>query len=120
MWTKKPALVPLRVVPEWVTGLKGLTLPDIVAAVVDHSGHILLQRREALLFAHFGLTGPVVPSYSYGNYPRKSCWSMTVRIRATFARASNIPIIAGWLIRVGTSGERLPSSTNGAARRDFI
>ena len=56
----KPALVPLRVVPEWVTGLKGLTMPDITAAVVDHSGEILLQRREALLFAHFGLTGPSI------------------------------------------------------------
>ena len=56
----KPALVPLRVVPDWVTGLKGLTMPDIVAAVVDPSGQIMLQRREALLFAHFGLTGPSI------------------------------------------------------------
>lgn len=56
----KPALVPIRVDEEWVTGLKGLTLPDVSATVVDETGHVLLQRREAVLFAHFGLTGPAI------------------------------------------------------------
>jgi predicted Rossmann fold flavoprotein len=56
----KPALVPLRVEAEWVSGLKGLTLPDVLASVHDPSGSKILQRREALLFAHFGLTGPAI------------------------------------------------------------
>src|SRR4051794_2127910 len=50
----RPALVPLRVSADWVAGLKGLTVPDVVAKVDG------LERREALLFAHFGLTGPAI------------------------------------------------------------
>lgn len=56
----RPALVPIRVSADWVAGLAGLTLPDVTAAVVDPSGRRLLERREAVLFAHFGLTGPAV------------------------------------------------------------
>ena len=60
----RPSLVPLRVSPEWVTGLKGLTIPDLLATVRRRSGAKLDERREALLFAHFGLTGPAVPDVS--------------------------------------------------------
>ena len=56
----RPALVPIRVDAGWVPGLKGLTVPDVDAAVFDPTGRNLLQRREALLFAHFGLTGPAI------------------------------------------------------------
>jgi predicted Rossmann fold flavoprotein len=57
----RPALVPLRVEGEWVAGLKGLTLPDVVASVREaSSGRLLQERREAVLFAHFGLTGPAI------------------------------------------------------------
>jgi predicted Rossmann fold flavoprotein len=56
----RPALVPLRVAAEWVPGLKGLTLPDVRAAVHGPIGPALLDRREAVLFAHFGLTGPAI------------------------------------------------------------
>jgi len=56
----KPALVPVRVADAWVAGLKGLTLADVVASVHDSSSRMLHQRREAVLFAHFGLTGPAI------------------------------------------------------------
>jgi len=56
----KPALVPLRVAADWVPSLKGLSLPDVVAAVSTARGELLQQRREALLFAHFGLSGPSI------------------------------------------------------------
>lgn len=56
----RPALVPIRVEADWVTALKGLTVPDVLAAIVDPSGVRRLERREALLFAHFGLTGPSI------------------------------------------------------------
>ena len=56
----RPALVPLRMEAEWVAGLRGLTVPDVLAAVSAASGPPLLARREALLFAHFGLTGPAI------------------------------------------------------------
>ena len=56
----RPALVPIRVAAAWVPGLKGLTVPDARASVVGPSGPALTQRREAVLFAHFGLTGPAI------------------------------------------------------------
>ena len=56
----RPALVPLRVAPEWVADLRGITLPDVVASVHAADGALLQQRREAVLFAHFGLTGPAI------------------------------------------------------------
>ena len=56
----RPALVPIRVDADWVPGLKGLTLPDVVASVHGPGGPALIERREAVLFAHFGLTGPAI------------------------------------------------------------
>ncbi|APW63394.1 NAD(P)/FAD-dependent oxidoreductase [Paludisphaera borealis] len=56
----RPALVPLRIVPEWPLTLKGLTLSDVVASVHGPSGPPLQQRREAVLFTHFGLSGPAI------------------------------------------------------------
>jgi predicted Rossmann fold flavoprotein len=56
----RPALVPIRVVPEWVASLKGLSLPDVVASVHERGGKELHRRREAILFAHFGLSGPAI------------------------------------------------------------
>ena len=56
----RPALVPIRVDAEWVPTLKGLTVPDVSASIRANGGPALLERREALLFAHFGLTGPAI------------------------------------------------------------
>jgi predicted Rossmann fold flavoprotein len=56
----RPALVPLRVAADWVAGLKGLTVMDVRAAIRGPSGPIGLERRESMLFAHFGLTGPAI------------------------------------------------------------
>jgi len=56
----RPALVPLCVAASWVPGLKGLSLPDVVASVHSAGNESLAQRREAMLFAHFGLSGPAI------------------------------------------------------------
>jgi len=56
----RPALVPLRVAADWVPGLKGLSLPDVIASVHSAGNGILAERREAMLFAHFGLSGPAI------------------------------------------------------------
>ncbi len=56
----RPALVPIRVAPDWVSSLRGLSLPDVVASVRTAAGQTLEQRREAILFAHFGLSGPAI------------------------------------------------------------
>lgn len=56
----KPALVPLRIEADWVRELKGITIPDAIARVLVPGGPKLADRREAVLFAHFGLTGPAI------------------------------------------------------------
>jgi predicted Rossmann fold flavoprotein len=55
----RPALVPITTSLPWVAELRGVTLPDVSASILD-AGHILVLRRGSLLFAHFGLSGPVV------------------------------------------------------------
>jgi predicted Rossmann fold flavoprotein len=69
----RPALVPIKVGADWVPGLKGLSLPDVVASVYSAGNKLLAQRREAILFAHFGLTGPAILDVSraaalHGNF----------------------------------------------------
>jgi predicted Rossmann fold flavoprotein len=55
----RPALVPITTSASWVAELRGLTLPDVAVRVID--GQVVLARRRgSLLFAHFGLSGPVV------------------------------------------------------------
>ena len=54
----RPALVPITTSEPWVKSIQGVTLPDVRLRVLDGSS-CLVERRGALLFAHFGLTGPV-------------------------------------------------------------
>ena len=54
---QRPALVPLTVNVPWVPELRGLTLPDVGLKVIEQKP--LATRRGSLLFAHFGLSGPV-------------------------------------------------------------
>jgi predicted Rossmann fold flavoprotein len=56
----RPALVPIRVEADWVGLLRGLSLPDVIASVHLRGGPLLQERREAILFAHFGLSGPAI------------------------------------------------------------
>ncbi len=56
----RPALVPIRVGADWVADLRGIALPDASASIHDPSGKLLQARREAVLFAHFGLSGPAI------------------------------------------------------------
>jgi predicted Rossmann fold flavoprotein len=55
----RPALVPITVGVPWVAELRGLTIPDTAVRVLEGS-RPLVSRRGSLLFAHFGLSGPVV------------------------------------------------------------
>jgi hypothetical protein len=70
----RPALVPLTSDEDWVRQLSGIALPDVLVRVVDPgraatetpavarrrglSPGVLIERRTALLFTHFGLSGP--------------------------------------------------------------
>ena len=68
----RPALTPITTNASWVSGLKGVTIPDvIVKVVVSERGSVpsetqqnkkhkpLDHRRGSFLFTHFGLSGPV-------------------------------------------------------------
>jgi predicted Rossmann fold flavoprotein len=57
--TPRPALVPITVAVPWVAELRGITVADVGLRILEES-HALGQRRGSLLFAHFGLSGPVV------------------------------------------------------------
>jgi predicted Rossmann fold flavoprotein len=54
----RPALVPITTAVPWVAELRGITVPDVAVRVVDGAA-ALATRRGSLLFAHFGLSGPV-------------------------------------------------------------
>ncbi len=54
----RPALVPITVDAPWVAELRGVTLPDMGLRVME-AKKVLQGARGSLLFAHFGLTGPV-------------------------------------------------------------
>ncbi len=69
----RPALVPLRVAADWVAGLKGLTIPDALARVQIGPGPARIERREAVLFAHFGLTGPAILDVSRAVARHEGC-----------------------------------------------
>lgn len=55
----RPALVPLRVEDKWVRELSGLSLRNVRLTVFEPQGGKESFFGE-LLFAHFGLTGPIV------------------------------------------------------------
>ncbi len=55
----RPALVPVRVEEKWVTELSGLSLKNVELTVLNPQGGNKSYFGE-LMFAHFGLTGPIV------------------------------------------------------------
>lgn len=57
--TPRPALVPVRVKETWVQKLAGLSLRNVQMTVMDPKGGQKAFFGE-LMFAHFGLTGPIV------------------------------------------------------------
>jgi predicted Rossmann fold flavoprotein len=55
----RPALVPLTTNAPWVADLRGITLPDVAVRILEGT-QVHVKRRGSLLFAHFGLSGPVI------------------------------------------------------------
>ncbi len=76
----RPALVPLKVVPDWVPTLRGLSLPDVTASIHGPSGPALAQRREAILFTHVGLSGPAILDVSRAEARRAEGDRLELRI----------------------------------------
>lgn len=55
----RPALVPVTVVEPFVAELRGVTMPDVGVTILEGDKR-LIRKRGSLLFAHFGLSGPVI------------------------------------------------------------
>lgn len=78
--TPRPALAPITTDADWVRHLRGVTIADVGVRVVENTGdavphakpRVLAQRRGSLLFAHFGLSGPVAldVSRAVSGHPR--------------------------------------------------
>ena len=58
----RPALVPVTTADDWARSLSGITIPDVRLRLIEpgERPRVLDERRGSLLFAHFGLSGPVV------------------------------------------------------------
>ncbi len=72
-WAKKsghtikqiiPSLVPVRVKEEWAYELMGLSLKNIEITVTNEKGAKIYKDFGEMIFAHFGLSGPVILSAS--------------------------------------------------------
>jgi predicted Rossmann fold flavoprotein len=77
--TPRAALVPVMVAAPWVSNLRGVTIPDVSVQVWEENVS-LARRRGSLLFAHFGLSGPVILDISgvISRHPRPE--SLTLEI----------------------------------------
>jgi len=77
--TPRAALVPVTVAAPWVADLRGVTIPDVSVRVWEDRV-CLARRRGSLLFAHFGLSGPVVLDVSrvISRHPRPECLMLEI------------------------------------------
>ena len=95
--TPRTALVPVTSHAPWLRELQGITVDDVALEVIDPgekpildvadrnvcpTGQLLARSRGSLLFAHFGVTGPVVldVSRAVSGHPRPN----TLRLRCDF------------------------------------
>lgn len=82
----RPALVPLTVDLPWIADLRGITIPDVSAKIVEN-GKVLASRRGSLLFAHFGLSGPVALDVSRAVSGRSSLRGVALELDLLPSRA---------------------------------
>ena len=80
----RPALVPITTDAPWVAELRGITLPDVELRVQENHRN-LMARRGSLLFAHFGLTGPVALDVSrvVSGHPEPSVLHLEIDLMPT-------------------------------------
>ena len=100
----RPALVPITVDAPWATELRGVTLSDVGVRIVE--GEDALQSgRGSLLFAHFGLSGPIALDLSrvVSGHPQPK------------ALALEIDLLPGWK---GADLDELPAAGNGRVGKE--
>lgn len=104
----RPALTPITVHDEWVKQLSGITIPDVVLRVLDGQ-QALATRRGSLLFAHFGVSGPVALDVSRAVSRHAMPQSLT--LECDFLPTSSTSTFAGELkSRSAAAGRKLLSA----------
>lgn len=66
-----PSLVPLKAVEKWVSELQGLSLKNVAVSFFDEKNKKVYEDFGEMMFAHFGITGPVILSASAHLRPMK-------------------------------------------------
>lgn len=96
------ALVPITSHAPWVVALQGITLPDVTVEVVDGTKP-LATRRGALLFTHFGVSGPVVldVSHAVSGHPQPTTLVLRCDLLPTIAEAKLEELLAREQTAVG-------------------
>ena len=77
--TPRAALVPMQSDDNVCKELQGLTLKNVEAKLIDKDGNVISKEFGELLFAHFGLTGPVILSLS--SHAPKDPWEISVDLK---------------------------------------
>jgi predicted Rossmann fold flavoprotein len=100
------ALVPITSHAPWVVALQGITLPDVVVQVIDPAGSPakpLATRRGALLFTHFGISGPVVldVSHAVSGHPQPTTLLLRCDLLPTITEAKLEELLAREQTAVG-------------------
>ena len=67
-----PSLVPVTVEEKWAYDLMGLSLKNIEISVLNEKNKVIYKDFGEMLFAHFGLSGPVILSASAHMRPMES------------------------------------------------
>ncbi len=60
----RPSLVPVTVAEEWIQEVQGLSLKNVAITVKNSKGKTVYSDFGEMMFAHFGLTGPIILSAS--------------------------------------------------------
>lgn len=84
----RPALAPITTNDAWIKELQGLTLPHIALTIFDGDKK-LASHAGSLLFAHFGLSGPVALDVSreVAGHPSPSSLRLEIDVSPTFREA---------------------------------
>lgn len=76
----KAALVPMESKDTVCKELQGLTLKNVSVTMTNENGKELGQEFGEMLFAHFGLTGPVILSLS-SSVPKMGKWTIAIDLK---------------------------------------
>ena len=117
----RPALVPITTHAPAILALQGIVVPDARVSVVDAAADpsrpvTLAERREALLFTHFGVSGPAVLDVSRAVSRHERPASLVLhcdllpdmKLEALEAALQDDFRAAGRRLAVGVLAERVP------------